>query len=784
MKQLLFFTFLLLSKFIIAQNNEIDSLENVLKQNIADTSRVKILTRLSNIYAKPKDYYRVAKQAGELARKTNQKKHEGFSYQNIGFYYSEITLHDSAVFYYKKAAEFFNNIHFYRGAGEAYLNLGLEYQQNGSFSLAIENFNSSLKFFKKTKKKINEAHCYNSLAIVYKKQGNFPIAIENYLKALAIYEESNNKKDKASVINNIGTAYETQGDTKEAKKYYLEFLKLSKETKNKYYIAFAYSNIAGIFIKEQNNDSALAYYKKAIKIAEKNNYHIVLSWAYNGIGTTYMSMKKDDEALEFFKKSLAIREKYKLTEDIAQSNNSLGGFYLGKKDFNNAEKHYLKSYKIAKKIGEPIYIRNSAKGLAEIYENKNQTKKALDFYKTFKTMNDSILNEENTKKITSQTMQFQFEQEKKEIELKEKEKEIKYEKEKSEQQVWLNRAVGGFILMLLLALFAYLNFRQKRKDNRLLKKQKLEIQEKNKNLNELNQELQQLNEEIVSQNEEIVTQRDEIHKQHEQITDSIKYAQRIQEALLPPKEMLEEVLPEHFIFFKPRNIVSGDFYWVKKISNFTLIVAADCTGHGVPGAFMSMLGISFLNEIASKANITKASEVLTIMRNKVKQSLRQESENKSKDGMDIALCVIDNNTSDIQFSGAYNPLYIVRKDVNMEEYENEKNIKILKEKDTTLIEIKADRQPIAIYPKEKEFTNKDFKVQKGDCLYIFSDGFADQTGGEKKRKYLSKNLKKLFINLHDKNMNDQEEILDTTFHNWKADNEQIDDIVIIGIRIN
>ncbi|NOZ35671.1 MAG: SpoIIE family protein phosphatase [Chlorobi bacterium] len=263
---------------------------------------------------------------------------------------------------------------------------------------------------------------------------------------------------------------------------------------------------------------------------------------------------------------------------------------------------------------------------------------------------------------------------------------------------------------------------------------------------------------------EITHQKEEIEEKNHHITSSIEYASRIQQALLPPEELITEYLPDHFILYKPRDIVSGDFYWLKQIDNYTVYAAADCTGHGVPGAFMSMLGISFLNEIVSKSQVNKPSEILNELRKKIKSSLRQTGkDNESKDGMDIAVCVIDNKRMILNYAGAYNPLFIIRKG--------------------ELKEIKATRNPIGIYLREVPFENHELELEKGDVLYTFSDGFVDQFGGEKQSKFKAQNFKKILLEIYDKSMKEQKTILDKTILQWQGDAEQTDDIVIFGVRI-
>ena len=262
----------------------------------------------------------------------------------------------------------------------------------------------------------------------------------------------------------------------------------------------------------------------------------------------------------------------------------------------------------------------------------------------------------------------------------------------------------------------------------------------------------------------IQRQKDEIETQKQEIMDSIMYAQRIQKAILPSYEKVQKILPENFILFLPRDIVSGDFYWMTRQNDYSVFAAVDCTGHGVPGAFMSMLGVSFLNEIVNKTSKLKANYILEELRTRVKTTLSQSYEGETKDGMDIALCILNHKTNKLQFSGAFNPLYLIR--------------------DNSLSEIKADRMPIGIYhDAEPNFTNNELQLQKSDCLYISSDGYVDQFGGDSGKKLLTKTLKEILLNIHSEPMVRQKEILLERFQQWKGKYQQLDDILMIGIRI-
>jgi serine phosphatase RsbU (regulator of sigma subunit) len=257
--------------------------------------------------------------------------------------------------------------------------------------------------------------------------------------------------------------------------------------------------------------------------------------------------------------------------------------------------------------------------------------------------------------------------------------------------------------------------------------------------------------------------------QKNEIIDSISYAERIQSAMLPPETYISELLNENFILYKPRDIVSGDFYWIKQVNQYIVLVAADCTGHGVPGAFMSMLGMSYLNEIVQRREITQANQVLNELRKQIKFSLRQHGQrDESKDGIDMALCVMDLKSMKIQYAGANNPLYLI------------KDVKGTPE----LKEIKADRMPLGYYQgKDISFVNHDIQLDMGDTFYMFSDGFIDQKGGKENKKFMSKKFKNLLLEIHDQPMFDQKDILDKTLLDWMGINPQMDDILVLGVRV-
>jgi len=293
------------------------------------------------------------------------------------------------------------------------------------------------------------------------------------------------------------------------------------------------------------------------------------------------------------------------------------------------------------------------------------------------------------------------------------------------------------------------------------------IEEQNKKLEKLVEELRRHNETleelVVERTKEIQIQKDIIQAKNQDITDSIMYAQKIQLAILTPKDHLKRLFPEHFILYLPKDIVSGDFYWLSEKDDKIFLTAADCTGHGVPGAFMSMLGVTLLNEIIDRPNVKNAADVLNELRNNIIKQLHQRPDNQSRDGMDMSLCIIDKRMKNINFAAAYNPLLMIS--------------------NNELFEYKGNRMPVALHFENLPFEAVNINYKDGDKIYIFSDGYIDQFGGEKNRKFMISNFKKLIVAISDFPMKEQKKLLLDTHNQWKGDGHQIDDIIVFGIEL-
>ena len=562
-------------------------------------------------------------------------------------------------------------------------------------------------------------------------------ALANYQIALKIRENIGDRKGVANAQRNIGDLFFSQKNYVMADKYLSLALNTYEELGNLPGLMTTANSIGNIYYDQNNYTSAVEYYNKALGISEELQDTSSLSSIINNIGSVYLELKDYSNALEYYERSLLLMEKVGDRQGIAISYNNIGYVYEKKGDHEKAIEYQQKSLEVAKELNVKSLINNAYMGLAQAYSNLGDYRNAYKFRTLSSDIKDTIFNIESNRNITE--MQTRFDTER-----KEKENEILKQKEKRAQVIFYSVS-AVLVLLAALSFFIYRSYRIKRKANIILAKQNREIEEKNTQLN-------------IAYNE--------IEEKNKDITDSIRYAKRLQQAILPTSAFGAEFRDNGFILYKPKAIVSGDFYWLEKRNDKVLIAAIDCTGHGVPGAFMSIVGHNLLNQIVHDNGITVPSEVLTELNKGVTDTLKQKvEEDQVRDGMDLALCTIDYNSMVLEYAGAYNPLWLLR--------------------DGHMIEVKADKYPIGAFLEEKirTFTNHRIELQAGDIIYMFSDGYADQFGGPTGKKFKYKNFKELLISIHKNKMHEQRNILDHTIEAWRGDLEQVDDIMVIGIKI-
>lgn len=669
-----------------------------------------------------------------------------------------ITDPDEAISYGTEARSLAEQINYPAGEALAYKNIGLAYYFQGEFAEAARNWEPSLQIYEELGDAPMIANLLSNLGAIYHSIGKNMEAIEYYHRALKFVEEGTDSTRLATLVINIGVLYSELPETYDlARDYYSRAIEMGESLGDIEIMGLGNMNLGQLYMEKEEYDSALFYFEKSLTILTNPVY---ISSALNFIASIYAERGDYQAALTYSQDALELARQENAQREIVGILLGLASIYEDLKNHSKAIEYFKQAESLAVETGLNEELSSTFEGLATNYAHLQDYHNAYKYLYKQNTIDETqyrIASEDQSKDLI-----YKYEMEKKQSEI------ALLEHQSEMIQMFLKRRrtiIGAIFFGIVLLVFTGLilhRFRYIRKVNVKINDQKDEIEAQR-------DEIEAQRDEVEAQRDQLKVQNDVLVVQKGEIIDSISYAHRIQSALIPPEQNFHELLNEVFILFKPRDIVSGDFYWIKQVNQFIVLVAADCTGHGVPGALMSMLGISYLNEIVNRREVTQANQILNELRNQIKQSLRQYGQpDESKDGMDMALCVIDKKKRVLQYSGANNPLYIIRNNNGSPE----------------LQEFKADKMPVGYYQgKFKTFTNNDIQLEYGDVFYMFSDGFVDQKGGKNNKKYLTKNFKNLLLRIHEEPMQEQKRILDQTIADWMGDNSQIDDMLVLGVRV-
>ena len=617
-------------------------------------------------------------------------------------------------------------------------NLGYTYDDLGEPEVALNYYQQCLEIQKQYGSQDEIANTINNIAYVYESQAKYIEALSKYQECLKIYEATNFKEGEGTVYNNIGSIYLTLEDFDEAERQFLKSKELREGIDFEEGVANSLVNLGFVYMGRNQFAKARQNFQKAEKISVKIEANYTLASALNNIGLSYLHQKNNDSALVFFKKSLDVSTALEDKDAITDLYTNIGNIYFLENNIDSAWYYSEKSYLLSKELGYPESIKNSARLISKIYAVEGNKSIAFDKLMESVEMQDSVRNKGNHGLIVRQTMAYQHEKDSLLLDEKHKSEQAKTALEKKATR---NLAYGLAIAALLFVGLAIFLFKR-------------------------NKEKQRTNEIITKQKEEVEFQKEVVEEKQKEILDSIKYALHIQQAILPTKIELDNLFEEYFVLYKPKDIVSGDFYWANEVNGKQYIAAIDCTGHGVPGAFMSLVGNDGLNRAMNELGITQPAEILNSLDSFVTKTLNQNRENSDvRDGMDMALIALDKDAMQLEYAGAMNPLLILRKG--------------------EWIEIKGNKQPIGSFigEEKQKFTNHTIKLEKGDTIYIYSDGYIDQFGGEKGKKFKSSRFKKLLVELQNENLITQKEKLHHTLENWMQNYEQIDDVCVVGVRV-
>lgn len=703
------------------QSAKIDSLKVVLSNATNDTSRVNALIEWDKMLDE------VLPDSGMVIKEMMKEIID----KNI----ARDLLGEEKLFYYNVLGYTLNGFADYR-------------KSRGDLDNSLEIYEQSIEAYQIGGNQLGLSSVFNNLANALSDQGNLSAALDYYNRALAIKEEIGDKEGVGNIIGNIGIVYAQIGEIEKSFTFFRKGLKIKQELNNVSAVASAYNNLGTLHEMAGNMDSCVFYYQKALKIREENGLRHTLSTSYGNIAGVLVDQGRYDDAINQF--SLALVLDTELNDEPGKSSTlrRLGAVYAKKGEHGTAIFYTEQALELAKKNNAPPLIIAASERLVESYEALGRYKEALEIQQFCDAIADSMQAISNDKLVLRQEFKHEYDRKaaadsaksaeaaKVQAALLEAEqaKSRQNELEADQQRLYSYFLYAGLAIVLAFGFVIFNRFRRSQEQNRIIEEQKNKVDRAY----------------------------DELELKNLEIVDSINYAQRIQAAILPPPKVVKEYLKDSFIFYKPKDIVSGDFYWMQPVDGGVLFAACDCTGHGVPGALVSVVCNNGLNRAVREFGLTEPGEILDKTRELVIQEF-EKSEEEVKDGMDIALCHLNGNQ--LTYAGAHNPLWIIRNGAEAVE------------------EIKANKQPIGKFAELTPYTTHHLELNAGDTIYVFSDGFADQFGGEKGKKYKTANFKRFLMSIQDHSLDNQHALIEQEFTKWSGDCEQLDDICVIGVRI-
>lgn len=714
--------FWLSSVRLYAQNQDLDSLRGALEKLPADTALINRSIKLLNQYPRGGYYAEAIKFGASMLKKSDSLAYDkgsallanrlGTMLANAG------GLEKEALFYHQKALEIRQKLGDEYGIGISFNNIGNIYRNLAQDSRAIEYYLKSLQICEKIDDQEGIAYAFKNIALIYEYQNWFDKALEYHTKALKIREKiSPNQSQHGSSLYNMAVVYSKTKQYDSALFFLEKALKICREAK--FEIEDEILELMGeIHFRKENYALAFSYYQLALEKAEHLGKKRISSDILTKLIRSHISLNNLEAALQNLKKQ------EKLFETLDYRRGRLDYYYT----------HYK---------------------CDSLSQNELS---ALRFFKSYQRLRDSLFSETSSKEMK---------QAQSALALLQIETEANFEKTKQGYQENILISLAVFLTISVLGL-SY-SFLSKNKDNRLLRKQQWEIGAKNQELLSSNEEMRQQQEEILAQRDQIGLQKDDLSEANQQIQYSIRSALTIQQAVLPSTKTLEEALGEYFVLYRPKDVVSGDFYWINEVKNQVILVVADCTGHGVSGAFMSLIGINLLNRITNVYQIDEPTEILNQLQSEIRKVLRQDETNSSE-GMDLAILTLEKsrnkeqNLRQIGFAGAKRPLFYCSPEKKHLVKGTRKSI--------------GGRQNI-----QKDFELHTFDLPVGTVFYLFSDGFADQNDSNR-NSFSEAKLIDYLRNMHEKPMKEQKMLLDDLLDKHSLNTDQRDDILVLGFRVS
>jgi serine phosphatase RsbU (regulator of sigma subunit)/Tfp pilus assembly protein PilF len=735
-----------------------------------DTGIVKLFIRAGKVYTRQNPdsaifFYTRAYNLCKLNLDNGSKPRRTFldlgrqSLTGLGFAEKNRDSIASAIDYMNKALELARKGTDKQAVAEAYDDLGNVYKSCGNYSKALEMYNRSHDISRSAGDSLGVAFSLNNMGLVYWKMDRYTEALDYFNRSLKLKEIYGEPKDIAGSYLNMGVFYYTQESYEEARKYWEKSHDLFTKANYLTGIRESLNNLGAISILLGDYTKGEEYLLKSFQIAEELGDRASAALVLGNLGELYDKQGNPKKSYEAFQRALVIYKETSDSSGISSILLSIGRYYQQGGFIKEAIENTKNGLAIARSAGILSYQSDACLMLSEMYETDGNSKLALQYYKDFHQIQDSINQFNKSDLLAEMQVKYEGEEKQREIELLNRDKlhmddQLQLKNERIARQQILLYSVGIGIILLLVSLYLLFRTSSARKAaNRELLTQRAELKKKNDAINNQSRVFSDINQQL--------------EKQNLRMKDSLQYASKIQEALLPDEAVIRETIGEHFVFFRPLEIVSGDFYWVGNKDGKRILVVADCTGHGVPGALMSMIGMTLLNEIVNFRGITDPGQILSRLNRSVTDELNPEnSEETADDGMEVTVCVIDEQSENIEISSAG------------------QNCILFLGQSTQLIQ--GDVYTIGGLlnrSRETVFSVHRFPVAYPASLYFFTDGITDQFGGPENTKLGLENLKRILTEIKTLPVLDQKAEIEKTFKYWKGECQQIDDVCVMGVML-
>ena len=676
------------------------------------------------LFSKPDSAYYFAQLQYDFAKETSNSHFIAAALNTQGATRWMQSKYSSAIDHFLKSLEI-NEENGEEGAIASILNnIGLIYQQQGNLTESKKYYQKSLDKFEKLGFIYRTTGPLNNIGSIYKILGDYSIAMEYFNRAMKIGEEYEIKQAISISLNNLGEIYREMGEYNLAMQNFKRSLFIDEELKNKHGLTKTLNNIGLVYNSQKEYHEALGNYLISLEISEELGDKSGMAKTLILSGNIYEKQGELEKAMNYYQRSLETQKEVGDKQGIASSHINIANIYCKQERYIKSILHGDIGLSISVEMGLAKEIGDAANVLHKANKISGSQKKALEMHELYIVMRDSIVNKNNTRTLIEQDYKFKYDKEKA-IKSAKHNKKMALSAERKKHQELISYGTSFGLLTLLVFVFVFNNRFQ------LTKKQKEIIKSKNRH-----------------------------------ITESIRYAKRIQEASLTDPDFLNEIFKDHFVFYQPKEIVSGDFYWAHKINNENIMIAVcDCTGHGVPGAFMSMVGNTLLNEVIIENKTMEIDNALSILNDQINITLKQDEENaQTIDGIDISLLLVNKSNGTIKFSGAGQNIIIAN------------NSKLQK--------LKGDPYPLGYVSGEKRsYSCQEAKLEKGDIVYLFTDGFTQQYGGKSNQLYSENKFENLIKKSNQLAFEEQQLSFYRSFNNWKGGNNQNDDVCLIGFSI-